>query len=323
MTGGRVVALSGGIGGAKLALGLYHALPANGLRIIVNCGDDFEPFGLHVSPDLDTMLYTLAGLDNPEAGWGRRDETWSFMQVMETLGGETWFRLGDGDLALHVERTRRLKAGDSLSAIVSDAARRWGVTAGILPMSDDPVRTVVESDEGTMAFQDYFVARRCRPRIAAIRFDGAEAARPQCDALAALSDGQTQAVVICPSNPYLSIDPILALPPLRTALAEAPAPVIAVTPIIGGRAVKGPTAKIMGELGRPVSPSSVAAHYAGLIDGFVLDRSDAALEPEIAVPTLTTDTLMHDLDDRIRLAEAVLDFARDLAAGGARRRATS
>jgi len=223
----RVVAVSGGIGGAKLALGLYRALPAHALCVIVNSGDDFEPFGLAVSPDLDTVLYTLAGLDNPETGWGRRDETWTFMRVLKSLGGETWFRLGDGDLALHVERTRRLKAGEPLSAVMDDVARRWGVAARILPMSDDSVRTIVETDLGTMPFQEYFVARRCAPQVVAIRFDGAGAARPQPDALAALKDEATEAIVICPSNPYLSIDPILALPALREALAAAPAPVIA------------------------------------------------------------------------------------------------
>lgn len=317
----RVIALSGGIGGAKLALGLYHAVPAHGLCVIVNTGDDFEPFGLAVSPDLDTVLYTLAGLDNPETGWGRRDETWTFMRVMESLGGEIWFRLGDGDLALHVERTRRLKAGEPLSAIMDDVARRWGVAARILPMSDEPVRTVVETDQGTMPFQDYFVARRCAPRVAAVRFEGADRARPQAEALAALADEATEAVVICPSNPYLSVDPILALPQLRAALGAATAPVIAVAPIVGGRAIKGPTAKIMAELGRAVSPATVAAHYHGLIDGFVLDRSDAALEGEISVPTLVADTMMRDRDDKIRLAHAVLDFARSLAAPGRRRRA--
>lgn len=315
----RVVALSGGIGGAKLALGLYHAVPADALCVIANSGDDFEPFGLSVSPDLDTVLYTLAGLDNPETGWGRRDETWTFMRVLESLGGETWFRLGDGDLALHVERTRRLQAGEPLSAIMADVARRWGVAARILPMSDEPVRTVVETDEGTMPFQEYFVARRCLPRVVAIRFEGAESARPQAGALAALADA-AEAIVICPSNPYLSVDPILALPELRTALAAAPAPVIAVAPIVGGRAVKGPTAKIMTELGLPVSPAAVAAHYGELLDGFVLDRRDAALEQEMPVPALVTDTIMRDRDDKVRLAHDVLDFARSLAGQGDRRR---
>lgn len=321
MSGRRVVALSGGVGGAKLALGLYHALPHHSLNVIVNAGDDFEHLGLSISPDLDTLLYTLAALDNPAIGWGRRDETWTFMHALKTLGGETWFQLGDGDLALHVERTRRLKAGEPLSAIMADVARRWGIAASILPMTDDPLRTIVETDQGTMSFQEYFVARRCAPRVVAIRFSGVEAARPQPDVITALSDENTEAIVICPSNPYLSIDPILAVPQLRAALAGASAPVIAVAPIVGGRAIKGPTAKIMTELGLPVSAATVAAHYDGLIDGFVLDRADAALESEIAAPALVTDTIMRDHDDKTRLANEVLNFARSLTPVRAQERA--
>lgn len=323
MSGRRVVALSGGIGGAKLALGLYHALPRDALCVVVNTGDDFEPLGLFVSPDLDTVLYTLAGLDDPDTGWGRRDETWTFMRVLETLGGETWFQLGDGDLALHVERTRRLKSGELLSAVTADVARRWGIEASVLPMSDDPVRTIVETDQGPMAFQEYFVARRCAPRVTAIRFDGVEAARPQTEVMAALADTTVEAIVICPSNPYLSVDPVLSLPALRSALADAPAPVIAVTPIVGGQAVKGPTAKIMSELGLPVSAAAVAAHYDGLLDGFVLDHRDAELQHEIQVPTLMTNTIMNSRDDKIGLAKVVLDFARRLAATDVRQRGAS
>jgi LPPG:FO 2-phospho-L-lactate transferase len=323
MSQARVVALSGGIGGAKLALGLYHTLPRQALCVVVNTGDDFAHLGLSISPDLDTVLYTLAGLDNPDTGWGRRDETWTFMHTLETLGGETWFQLGDGDLALHVERTRRLQAGESLSAIMADVARRWSVAADILPMSDDPLRTIVETDQGTMPFQEYFVARHCAPRVMAIRFDGAAAARPHPDVMAALYDETTEAIVIGPSNPYLSIDPILAMPQVRAALAKASVPVVAVAPIVGGRAIKGPTAKIMTEIGLPVSAAAIAAHYDGLIDGFVLDRADAALAGEIAVPTLVTNTVMVDRDDKIHLAKAVVDFARDLSAAGEGRRASS
>lgn len=320
MSARRVVALSGGIGGAKLALGLYHALPPHALRVVVNTGDDFEPLGLSVSPDVDTVLYTLAGLDNPQTGWGRRDETWTFMRVLETLGGETWFQLGDGDLALHIERTRRLKSGELLSAVTADVARRWGIEASVLPMSDDPVRTIVETDQGPMAFQHYFVACRCAPQVTAIRFDGAATARPQVEVMAALADVAVEAIVLCPSNPYLSVDPLLALPALRSALAEAPAPVIAVSPIVGGRAVKGPTAKIMTELGLPVSATAVASHYEGLLDGFVLDHRDAELRHEIQVPTIVTNTLMGSREEKVGLAKEVLDFARRLAAAEVRRR---
>ena len=323
MTANQVVALSGGIGGAKLALGLAGALPAGTLTLIANNGDDFEHLGLTICPDLDTLLYTLAGLENPETGWGRRDETWTFMTALESLGGEDWFRLGDGDLAVHVERTRRLGDGQSLSAITAAFATRWGVATRILPMSDDPVRTLVETDEGTLSFQDYFVARQCRPKVAAVRFQGAEEASAQPKAIEALRAPQTAAIVICPSNPYLSVDPLLALPDLRAALAAAPAPVVAVTPIIGGAAVKGPTAKIMAELGQEVSPVTVARHYDGLIDGFVLDAADARLAREIAVPTLAAETLMTTAAEKQALAEKVLSFARSLRAGRPERRAAS
>lgn len=323
MTGHRVVALSGGIGGAKLALGLSLALPAGALTVVANTGDDFEHLGLTICPDLDTLLYTLAGLDNPETGWGRRDETWTFMTTLESLGGETWFRLGDGDLALHVERTRRLRAGEPLSAVIADVATRWGVATRVLPMSDDPVRTVVETDQGSLAFQDYFVARQCAPKITGVRFRGAARAGVQTDALEALRSPETEAIVICPSNPYLSVDPLLAMPDLRAALADAPAPVVAVTPIIGGAAVKGPTAKIMSELGYTVSPVSVALHYEGLIDGFVLDRADAALADQIAGPTLAAETLMTTRADKQALAETVLSFARGLHADRPARRVAS
>jgi len=321
MTAASVVAFSGGIGGAKLALGLYRALAPDALAVIANTGDDFEHLGLAVSPDVDTLVYTLAGLENPATGWGRRGESWTFMDVLDSLGGETWFRLGDGDLALHVERTRRLRAGETLSAITADVARRWGIGARILPMSDDPVRTVMETTEGALAFQDYFVRRRCAPRVVAIRFENAEGARPAPAALAALADPAVGAIVICPSNPFISVDPMLAVPGLRAALAAASAPRVAVTPIVGGRALKGPTTKIMAELGLPVSPAAVARHYDGLIDGFVLDREDAALEPRIGLPTLVTGTVMRTLADKIGLAERVLEFARALRPAAEPRRA--
>src|SRR6266581_2946314 len=213
-----VVALSGGVGGAKLALGLYRTLPADTLTIVANTGDDFEHLGLMVSPDLDSLLYTLSGQDNPELGWGRRGETWTFMEALGALGGETWFRLGDGDLATHVERTRRLKAGESLSAIIDDFRRRLGVTARLLPMSDDPVRTRLRTPEGWLDFQDYFVRLRCSPAVSELTFAGAEMARPHPDFVAALDDPMLRLVVLCPSNPFISIDPILAVPGIRAAL---------------------------------------------------------------------------------------------------------
>src|SRR5260221_2601957 len=256
-----VVALSGGVGGAKLALGLYRILPPDALTVIANTGDDFEHLGLAISPDLDTLLYTLSGQDNPELGWGRRGETWTFMAALEALGGETWFRLGDGDLATHVERTRRLKAGESLSAIIDDFRRRLGIAARLLPMSDDPVRTRLRTPEGWLDFQDYFVRLRCAPVISELAFEGAETARPYPDFLATLADPDLRAIVICPSNPFISIDPILAVPGIRAALRDCHAPVVAVSPIIGGKAVKGPTAKMIEELGLPIDAAAVAGPY--------------------------------------------------------------
>jgi LPPG:FO 2-phospho-L-lactate transferase len=310
---GFVVALTGGIGGAKLCLGLQRVLPAGALRIIVNTGDDFEHLGLAISPDLDTTLYTLAGLANTELGWGRRDETWSFMSALATLGGPTWFRLGDGDLALHIERTRRLAAGETLTDIVADIARRLGIAARIMPMSDDPVRTMVRTGAaGELGFQEYFVRERCAPAVAELRYAGAAAARLPCAVAESLHDPGLHAVVIAPSNPYLSIAPVLAVPGMRAALRARGAPVIAVTPLIGDSAVKGPTAKIMRELGLAPSPLTIVAHYDGLVDGFVLDERDAALAKDIAIPVRVCDTLMHSLEDRERVARCTLELARAL-----------
>jgi LPPG:FO 2-phospho-L-lactate transferase len=305
----HVVALCGGIGGAKLALGLYRVLPANALTVIVNTGDDFEHLGLHICPDVDTVLYTLAGLSNPQVGWGRRDETWTFMRVLHTLGGETWFQLGDGDLALHIERTRRLKEGETLSDIVADVAHYFGIAAQVVPMSNEAVSTRIGTSAGEIAFQDYFVRQRCAPRVTSVRFEGASAARAAPGVVAALGDPAPDAIIICPSNPYLSIDPILAVPGLRALLRNCAAPVIAVTPLVGGQALKGPTAKIMGELGIALTPVAIVAHYHGLIDGFVLDVRDKALRSECAMPLHVTDTVMATLEHRDRLALEVLDFA--------------
>ena len=313
--GATYVALSGGVGGSKLSLGLSHLLGSR-LTIIVNTGDDFEHLGLHVSPDIDTTLYTLAGVVNEETGWGRRDETWSFMRAIEALGGPTWFRLGDGDLATHVDRSRRLVVGETLTQICADFRVCLGVEPKVLPMSDNMVRTLVETDIGTLAFQEYFVRQRCRPRVRGIRFACASAASAQPLALEALAAPTLAGVIICPSNPYLSIDPILAVPGIAEALRRCAAPVIAVTPIIGGKAVKGPTAKIMEELGLPTDVSTIARHYSGLIDGFVLDRVDARLEPAMPVPALVTNTMMTTLDDKRVLAAACIGMCDKLRARG-------
>lgn len=317
----RVIALCGGVGGAKLALGLYRVLGPDELTVIVNTGDDFEHLGLHVSPDLDTVLYTLAGLADRERGWGRADESWNFMAALSELDGEDWFQLGDRDLALHVLRAQWLRAGNPLSGFIAETARRLGIRARIVPMSDEPVRTMVESSEGLLPFQRYFVERRCEPALRAVRFDGAAAARPAEEALAALAAPALEAVVICPSNPYLSVDPILAVPGLRAALEKTAAPIVAVSPIIGGRAVKGPTAKIMAELGIESTSAAIAAHYRGLLDGLVIDGGDRADAATIDVAVEVAPTLMRDLADRENLARRVLAFARRLAPARAAQRA--
>ncbi|HEX4160135.1 MAG TPA: 2-phospho-L-lactate transferase [Rhizomicrobium sp.] len=304
----KVIALSGGVGGAKLLRGLYAVLPPDTLAAIVNTGDDFEHLGLHISPDIDTALYTLGGLAHPEQGWGRREETWNFMSALEAVGGESWFRLGDADLALHVERTRRLKAGEPLSSVIAHFARSFGISAQIIPMSDDPVATRVLTDKGELAFQDYFVRRRCEPVLRGLRFVGAEEAQLTESARAAFASPDLEAIIIAPSNPWLSIDPLLAIPELRRALETAKCPRIAVTPIIAGKAVKGPTTKIMGELGVAVSPLSVAAHYCGLLDGFILDERDVALAEQFDLRTQIANTLMTTLGDYERVARNVLAF---------------
>lgn len=307
------VALSGGVGGAKLALGLADVLADPGrLTVVANTGDDFEHLGLRVCPDLDTLTYTLAGIANEETGWGRAGESGAFMEALAALGGETWFFLGDKDLALHVERTRRLRAGESLGAVTAAIVERLGIRARIVPMSDDPVPTVVETEDGPLAFQHYFVRERCRPKVRGFRHEGAERARPCAAFLEALAAPGLGAVVICPSNPYISIDPILAVPGVRAALAACRAPVIAVSPIVGRLAVKGPTAKMMEERGIEPGATAIAAHYAGLIDGLVLDEADRAHAPAIAaagVAVEVTATFMTTRVDKQALARAVLAFA--------------
>ncbi len=317
---GPVVAICGGVGGAKLALGLERVLGPD-LGVVVNTGDDFEHLGLMISPDIDTVLYTLGGLSDEERGWGRAGESWAFMDALASMGGETWFRLGDRDLALHVERTRRLRAGETLTEVVASVASRFGIRARILPMSDDPVRTMVVTDRGSLPFQRYFVEHRCEPAVRALAFEGAAAARPSQAVLAALSDPSLRAVVVCPSNPYLSVDPILAVPDLSRALAAVAAPVVAVSPIIGGKAVKGPTAKIMAELGVPATSRAIAKHYEGLIDGLVIDTADADGLDDPGVASFATGILMRDMADREALARQTLWFADRLRDAGAARRA--
>jgi LPPG:FO 2-phospho-L-lactate transferase len=318
----RVVALSGGVGGAKLVVGLAAKVEPGRLLVIANSGDDFEHLGLTICPDADTLLYAGAGLDNPKTGWGRRDETWTFMRTLGDLGGPSWFQLGDGDLALHVLRSERLRKGEALSAITDDVRRRLGIGFRIVPMSDDPVRTWVATDEGRLPFQDWFVGRHCEPRVTALAFVGAENARPAPGLVGAIEAPGLEAIVICPSNPLISIAPILAVGGLRAAIERAPAPVVAVSPLVGGRALKGPAAKMMAELGLGSDALAVARFYAGLIDGLIIDRADAdqaeSIE-ELGIRALVAPTVMMSLEDRIALAGTALDFARRLPTRDQRR----
>ena len=307
----RYLAITGGVGGAKLVLGLSKLLDRDELAIIVNTGDDFQHLGLHISPDIDTLVYTLAGECNSDTGWGRRDESWQFMDALAALGGETWFRLGDRDLAMHIERTRRLQTGESLTRVTAGLASSLGIQHRILPMSDDPVHTRVLTENGAMDFQHYFVRDRCGPAVSGFAFEGADSARinPEIDQY--LDDPALAGVILCPSNPFVSIDPILAVPGMRQRLVQCQAPVIAVSPVVGGSAIKGPTVKMMRELSIPNSASWVAGHYRDFLDGFVLDKQDAGLRGEIetlGMKVSVTQTVMESLDDRVKLARDCLDL---------------
>jgi LPPG:FO 2-phospho-L-lactate transferase len=315
-----IVALAGGVGGARLAEGLARLL-GSAMTTIVNTGDDFVHLGLHISPDVDTVVYTLAGMSNAHTGWGVAGESWCFLDQLSRLGGPTWFRLGDRDLATHVLRTARLQAGQSLTAVTADHCRHLGIAARVLPMSDDVVRTIVHSADGDIAFQEYFVKRKCEVAVTGFTFAGSELARPSAEVEAALRSLDLEAVILCPSNPFVSIDPILSLPGMRQLITKARVPVIAVSPIIGGAAVKGPAAKMMVELGLPSSAATVAAHYRGLVTGFVMDTADAALTPLISqdMAVRVTDILMRDSADRLRLAQECLMFMRSLTGPPAQR----
>lgn len=310
-----ILALAGGVGGAKLANGLAQVLSPGELVVAVNTGDDFRHLGLHISPDLDTVLYTLAGRNNAETGWGLAGETWHFMEAIAHLGGETWFRLGDQDLATHVERTRRLSEGQTLSAATAALCRAFGVALRIVPMTDDPVHTIIHTDAGSLAFQDYFVRLKCEPAVRAVEFAGADRAVPSPGLRAALADPGLRAIVICPSNPYLSIQPILALGGVRAALATRQVPTVAVSPIIGGAAIKGPAAKIMRELGDAPSVATIARLYSGVADGLIIDAQDRHLRSEIEAAGLRaclTDAVMTTPQDQARLAQTTLQFAASL-----------
>jgi LPPG:FO 2-phospho-L-lactate transferase len=305
-----LLAISGGVGGAKLALGLASILGPDELTFAVNTGDDFEHLGLYIAPDVDTLTYTLAEVSNTETGWGRGDESWAFMSALEQLQGETWFKLGDRDLALHVTRTRMLAAGATLTEATAHICRALGVAHRVLPMSDDPVRTTVHTTDGPLAFQHYFVRDRCKPKVTGFEFEGVNTAvlNPEIQACLGNLDG----IVICPSNPFVSIDPLLHIPNARNALLEARVPIVAVSPIVGGTAIKGPTAKMMHELNVPASADQVARHYGNLLTGLVLDEQDRALHGTLDTPTIVAQTVMVTLQDRVDLGHTVLEFIDSL-----------
>ena len=304
----KILAMAGGVGGAKLCLGLARSLDPRDLRIIVNTGDDEEFYGLHVSPDLDTVTYTLAGIANPETGWGIAGETFAALDALRRLGMDAWFGLGDQDFATHIVRTRMLREGETLSAATDYIRRALGVAHPIAPMSDDRVRTIVETDEGELAFQTYFVKMRCEPAARGLRFEGADSARMSPAFSAALD--WADAIVICPSNPYLSVAPMLAVPGVRAAIERFGGARIAVSPIVGGEALRGPAAKLLGELGEDVSCVGVARQYAGLCDAFAIDEVDAHLADGVRAlgmkPTVA-QTVMRTDEDKVRLAREVLD----------------
>jgi LPPG:FO 2-phospho-L-lactate transferase len=312
---GKYLALSGGIGGAKLALGLSHCLGDAQLTVIANTGDDFEHFGLAISPDIDTLLYTLADMNNTELGWGRRDESWNFAEACKQLGLETWFRLGDRDLAIHMYRSQRLKEGASLSQIIKELCTRLDVQTDIVPMSDMPVRTMVESDIGTLAFQEYFVKNRCKPRVSAIHFSGIEEALPAPAFLDCLEDEQLQAIIICPSNPFLSVQPILSLPGLRQRIKTSARPVIVVSPIVQGKSIKGPTSKLMQELDLTCDVKTIAELYQDIATNIVIDRQDEAATDDIeamGIKVHSANIMMNSLQDKIDLAQALINFSHSL-----------
>jgi len=305
-----VLALAGGVGGAKLALGLARCLPPDDLVICVNTGDDESFHGLHVSPDLDTMMYTLSGLSNQETGWGVEGDTFTALEMLGKFGAETWFNLGDRDLATHIRRTQLLSDGKTLSEVTSELNRSLGVAHHVIPMSDDPVRTVLSTDEGELPMQRYFVGRRAEPKVKEVRYLGADTAT--------LAPGLESAIagagmlVLCPSNPYLSLGPILALPGVRQRLRAFPGKKVCVSPIVGGDSVKGPAGKIMAELGKQVSCVEIAREYRDICDVFMMDLRDRALASEIeemGITPLVASIIMETEEDKIALAKEILALA--------------
>ena len=310
-----ILSLCGGVGGAKLAHGLCKNVRPEDLLVVVNTGDDFSHLGLHISPDLDTVMYTLAEVADPERGWGIAGETWNFMEAVSGFADLDWFRLGDKDLATHLYRTRMLEQGQGLGQITRALCRSFGIEHRIVPMSDDPLRTRIVTDRGTLPFQDYFVRQGCRPRVQAVEFDGAGQARAHPDFAALLNSSELDAVILCPSNPFLSIDPLLSLEDVRSSLQSVNAPVIAVSPIVGGKALKGPAAKIMQELDMPANNLSIADYYRDFLHGLIIDTGDeheAQAIEKLGIRVKAAHTVMRSVQDRIDLAETCLEFAVSL-----------
>jgi LPPG:FO 2-phospho-L-lactate transferase len=306
----KVCALAGGVGGAKLASGLQNVLPPGELSVVVNTADDFDLWGLHICPDLDTVMYTLAGISNPETGWGIVNESFETLNMLESFGEETWFKLGDRDLATHILRTSRMRSGETLTEVTAVLSGALGVESAVLPMSDDLVSTILDTPEGRLEFQEYFVRRGQKDEVLGIELRGIQDARPTERVLAAISGAD--AIVLCPSNPVVSVGPILALPGMTEALASSSAPKLAVSPIIGGRALKGPADRMLASLGHEVSATGVARMYAGLVDGMVVDRTDEGEQAGIealGMRVLVTQSVMRDAEDRARLALETLEFS--------------
>ena len=304
----KILAITGGVGGAKLALGLSKILTPDELLFLVNTGDDFQHLGLEISPDLDSLLYALSGKNNPELGWGRANETWACISELEELGADSWFRLGDRDLALHLLRTQMLNRGATLQKVADRLCESLGIDHRIAPMSNDKIRTTVNTPNGKLAFQEYFVREQCEPAVIDFDFEGIENSKPNPVVMSWLDE--CDGIIICPSNPYVSVDTILSVPKYRDAFQSKP--VIAVSPIVGGLAIKGPAAKMMTELGVPPTPIAVAKHYGSLLSGFVLDQTDHEQAKDIAIPSIVTQTIMLTLQDRIELAEQCVRFLEEL-----------
>ena len=304
----KILAITGGVGGAKLALGLSKILTPDELLFLVNTGDDFQHLGLEISPDLDSLLYALSGKNNPELGWGRANETWACISELEELGADSWFRLGDRDLALHLVRTQMLNQGATLQNVADRLSESLGIDHRIAPMSNDKISTTVNTPNGKLAFQEYFVREQCEPAVIDFDFEGIENSKPNPVVMSWLDE--CDGIIICPSNPYVSVDTILSVPKYRDAFQSKP--VIAVSPIVGGLAIKGPAAKMMKELGVPPTPIAVAKHYGSLLSGFVLDQTDHEQAKDIPIPSIVTQTIMLTLQDRIALAEQCVRFLEEM-----------